>query len=250
MIFAAGLGTRLKPLTNSIPKALVPIGGKTLLEWQIEKLKKSGITDIVINVHHFPDQIIEFVHTHNDFDCHITISDEREMVLETGGGLRKVMNEQNIDEPILAMNVDILSNIDIPTLLAAYKKDELGVLVVSERKTQRYLSFNSEQCLTGWTNISTGDVRGRADGKLLAFSGMSLLSPRMRTYMDKVFQTKGNKFSLIDLYLYVVENHSSFDRNHIFLDTTLRAYIPNNYKMMDVGKLDQLSEAEKFIQTL
>lgn len=240
MIFAAGLGTRLKPLTDSMPKALVPIGGKTLLEWQIEKLKESGITDIVINVHHFPDQIIKFVHSHNDFGCHITISDEREMVLETGGGLRKVMNEQNINESILALNVDILSNIDIPALISAYNPDELGILAVSDRKTQRYLSFDNELRLTGWTNIATGDVRGEADGKLLAFSGMSLLSPRIREYMEKVAKIKGDKFSLIDLYLYIVENSAE----------TIRAFVPNDYRMMDVGKIDQLSEAESFAHSL
>lgn len=262
MIFAAGLGTRLKPLTDTLPKALVPIGGKTLLEWQIEKLKNAGFTDIIINVHHFPDQIIDFVHSHDDFGCNITISDEREMVLETGGGLRKVMNElpripSATEEPVLAMNVDILSNIDIPALIASYNPDELGVLVVSDRKTQRYLCFDDQQRLTGWTNIATGEVRGRiatpqqpvSDNRqpnLLAFSGMSLLSPRVHGYMNKVAQLKGDKFSLIDLYLYIVENKPASNPD----SATLRAFIPANYRMMDVGKIDQLAEAEVFAESL
>lgn len=250
LIFAAGLGTRLKPLTDTMPKALVPIGGKTLLEWQIEKLKKSGITDIIINVHHFPDQIIDFIRANNSFGCNITISDEREMVLETGGGLRKVMNEHEIDEPILALNVDILSNIDISALLNSYRQNELGLLVVSERKTQRYLCFDDEQCLMGWTNISTGDVRGQVDGKLLAFSGMSLLSPRVREHMNKVAEIKGDKFSLIDLYLYIVENPDTSTTLRRAPSNTFRAFIPKDYHMMDVGKIDQLSEAESFAHSL
>lgn len=250
MIFAAGLGTRLKPLTDSLPKALVPIGGKTLLQWQIEKLKSAGITDIIINVHHFPDQIIDFVHAHDAFGCNIAISDEREMVLETGGGLRKALRDYAVNEPILALNVDILSNINIPAILAAYRKNELGLLVVSQRQTQRYLSFDTEQRLTGWTNISTGDVRGKADGQLLAFSGMSLLSSRVRAYMDKVAQDKGDKFSLIDLYLDIVTNQQPAVNCQQPEDTTLRAFIPDNYRMMDVGKIGQLSTAETFAQSL
>ena len=163
MIFAAGLGTRLKPLTDTLPKALVPLAGKTLLQWQIEKLKLAGITDIVVNVHHFPDMIIDYLHKHNNFGCNIQVSDERDMLLETGGGLRKAMrllSNKAIDEGILVCNVDILSNIDIPTLLKAYNPDEMGVVVVSERETQRYLLFNEENRLCGWTNIATGEVRG------------------------------------------------------------------------------------------
>jgi NDP-sugar pyrophosphorylase family protein len=138
MIFAAGLGTRLKPLTDTLPKALVPLAGKTLLQWQIEKLKSAGITDIVVNVHHFPDQIIDYLRENNNFGCHIQVSDEREMLLETGGGLRKAQallsqpsntESDNNKEPILVCNVDILSNIDITTLLKAYNPNEMGVVV-------------------------------------------------------------------------------------------------------------------------
>lgn len=254
MIFAAGLGTRLKPLTDTLPKALVPLAGKTLLQWQIEKLKTAGITDIVINVHHFSDMIINYLHDNDNFGCRIAVSDERDMLLETGGGLRKaeallrlgVQEFRSSGEGILVCNVDILSNIDIPTLLNAYNPDEMGVVVVSERDTQRYLLFDDNNCLCGWTNIATGEVRGPisnnqypiANPRSLAFSGMQVLNPRIFEAMDKIVAEKGEKFSLIDLYLSIAEKE------------ILKAFIPENYRMMDVGKINQLSEAEAFAQAL
>ena len=254
MIFAAGLGTRLKPLTDTLPKALVPLAGKTLLQWQIEKLKAAGIRDIVVNIHHFPDMIINYLKDNDNFGCNIQVSDERDMLLETGGGLHKaeekfrslgVQEFRSSNEGILICNVDILSNIDIPTLLQAYNPDEMGVVVVSERETQRYLLFNDENRLCGWTNIATGEVRGPiADyqspiaNRQLAFSGMQVLSPRIFDCMDEVVKQKGEKFSLIDLYLSIAQKE------------ILRAYIPENYRMMDVGKIDQISEAESFASSL
>lgn len=254
MIFAAGLGTRLKPLTDTLPKALVPLAGKTLLQWQIEKLKAAGIRDIVVNIHHFPDMIINYLKDNDNFGCNIQVSDERDMLLETGGGLRKaeekfrslgVQEFRSSNEGILICNVDILSNIDIPTLLQAYNPNEMGVVVVSERETQRYLLFNDENRLCGWTNIATGEVRGPiADyqssiaNRQLAFSGMQVLSPRIFDCMDEVVKQKGEKFSLIDLYLSLAQKE------------ILRAYIPENYRMMDVGKIDQISEAESFASSL
>ncbi|MBR5574130.1 MAG: nucleotidyltransferase family protein [Paludibacteraceae bacterium] len=255
MIFAAGLGTRLKPLTDTMPKALVPLAGKTLLQWQIEKLKAAGITDIVVNVHHFADKIIDYLRENNYFGCNIQVSDERDMLLETGGGLRKAKSlltgfrlpaSECPKDPILICNVDILSNIDIPTLLKAYNPDEMGVVVVYPRDTQRYLLFDDSSRLCGWTNIATGEVRGPvadnqypiANTRKLAFSGMQLLNPRIFEVMDKVVAEKGEKFSLIDLYLSIAEKE------------ILRAFIPENYRMMDVGKINQLSEAESFATTL
>ena len=128
MIFAAGLGTRLKPLTDTMPKALVPLAGKPLLQWQVEKLRDAGITDIIVNVHHFPDQIIDTIRANQGWGCNITISDERDMLLDTGGGLKKMITSlrlspqgERVIEPILACNVDILSNIDIRALISSYQ---------------------------------------------------------------------------------------------------------------------------------
>ena len=254
MIFAAGLGTRLKPLTDTLPKALVPLAGKTLLQWQIEKLKAAHITDIVINVHHFPDIIINYLKENDNFGCNILVSDERDMLLETGGGLRKaeallssgVQEFKSSGEGILICNVDILSNIDIPTLLQAYNPEEMGIVVVSQRDTQRYLLFNEENRLCGWTNIATGEVRGPlsdnrypiANTRKLAFSGMQVLNPRIYRHMNELAKQKGDKFSLIDLYVHIAEKE------------VLRAFIPENYRMMDVGKISQLSEAEAFALSL
>ena len=163
MIFAAGLGTRLKPLTDTMPKALVPLAGKPLLQWQVEKLRDAGITDIIVNVHHFPDQIIDAIRQNNGWGCNITVSDERDLLLDTGGGLRKVKGERLKvkGEPILACNVDILSNIDIKALVRAYEQKGESQLVVSDRPTQRYLCFDANNRLCGWTNIATGEVKGK-----------------------------------------------------------------------------------------
>ena len=258
MIFAAGLGTRLKPLTDTLPKALVPLAGKTLLQWQIERLKAAGITDIVMNVHHFADKIIDYLRQNDNFGCNIQVSDERDMLLETGGGLRKAQplitsspltsspNSLITSSPILACNVEILSNIDIPALLRAYNPEEMGLVVVMPRDTQRYLVFDDTQRLCGWTNITTGEVRGPiansqypiANTRNLAFSGMQVLNPRIFSCMDELVALKGEKFSLIDLYVHIAEKE------------VLRAYIPENYRMMDVGKISQLSEAEAFAASL
>ena len=264
-IFAAGLGTRLKPLTDTMPKALVPLAGKPLLQWQVEKLRDAGITDIVVNVHHFPDMIIDAVRAHDGWGANIRISDERDQLLDTGGGLRKAWREGLLpaSEPVLACNVDILSNIDIKALIAQYEETGVSRLVVSERQTQRYLLFDEQNYLCGWTNIATGeykpsslqgeelrsierpeDGRRTSGGGLrkLAFSGMQILSPEVFEYMDPVASEKGDKFSLIDFYLQIINHQSSIIH--------LKAYIPDAYKMMDVGKIDQIEEAEAFAERL
>lgn len=252
MIFAAGLGTRLKPLTDTMPKALVPLGGKSLLQWQVEKLRDAGITDIVVNVHHFPDMIIDAIRSHNGWGCTIRISDERDRLLETGGGLRKAESflrispeGQRDEEPILVCNVDILSNIDLRALMDEWRKVEsrcLGLLVVSERDTQRYLLFDEEKRLCGWTNVKTGEVKPAGarveNSRLLAFSGMQILSSRIFEKMNGVVAEKGEKFSLIDLYL------------HLCGEEVFKAYVPANYRMMDVGKIDQIEQAEQFAARL
>lgn len=245
MIFAAGLGTRLKPLTDTMPKALLPIAGKTLIQWQIEQLRQAGICDIVVNVHHLGEQIIRYLQENDGFGCHIAISDERDMLLETGGGLyhaRHLLCDGS-GEPILACNADILSNIRIADLQAAFRPEMMALLVVSERTTQRYLLFDNAMRLHGWTNIATGEVRpadlqGMTTYRRLAFSGMQILSPAIFDCMDAVMAQKGQKFSLIDLYLSICAVHP------------LYGYLPTDYRMMDVGKIDQLAAATAFAQSL
>ena len=243
MIFAAGLGTRLRPVTDTIPKALLPLGGKTLLQYQIERLRDAGIQDMVVNVHHFPDQIIQYLQDNRNFGCKIQVSDERDRLLDTGGGLLKAQALlHSADTPILACNVDILSNIDIRQLIASHQDSDIATLVVSDRQTQRYLLFDQTQKMIGWTNISTGEVRpsgiSASEATKLAFSGMQILSPNIFTWMEKLKKEKGDKFSLIDLYLSVCQQE------------TVRAFVPQNYRMMDVGKIDHLREAEEFAMRL
>ena len=236
VIFCAGLGTRLKPLTDTIPKALVPLAGKPLLQWQVEKLRDAGITDIIVNVHHFPDMIIDVVRANEGWGSNILISDERNQLLETGGGLKKIINEQLkiFNNPILACNVDILSNIDLRALISAYERTGVSQLVVSDRQTQRYLCFDEQNHLCGWTNIATGELKGR-DGCHLAFSGMQILNTGILSLLKEM---KEDKFSLIDFYLRNMQHMS------------LHAFVPTNYRMMDVGKINQIEEAERFAENL
>ena len=245
MIFAAGLGTRLKPLTDTMPKALVPLAGKPLLQWQVEKLRDAGITDIIVNVHHFPDMIIDTIRANEGWGCHITVSDERDLLLDTGGGLKKAITNNQLpitNEPILACNVDILSNMDLRALVRAYEQTGISQLVVSERPTQRYLCFDAQDRLCGWTNIATGELKGQ-DGRHLAFSGCQILSPEVLSLLS---QMPDGKFSLIDFYLSLCE-HTPFTIYHLPI---LKAYVPSDYRMMDVGKIDQIDEAERFAESL
>ncbi|MDD2512275.1 MAG: nucleotidyltransferase family protein [Proteiniphilum sp.] len=227
MIFAAGLGTRLKPLTDTMPKALVPVGGKPLLQHIIEKLKSAGFDEIIINLHHFPDQIIDFVETHHHFDIRIEFSDEREQLLDTGGGIKKASWFFEDHKPFLIHNVDILSDIDLQKLYEAHTQScPTATLVCSKRKTSRYLLFDSDNRLKGWTNEKTGEVKSPFPDihpdhyNKLAFSGIQMLQPSILRYM----QHFPDKFSIIDFYLSVCAKER------------VAGYMPVNLKMIDVGK--------------
>lgn len=235
MIFAAGLGTRLKPLTDRMPKALVPLAGKPLLRWQLEKLMDAGIRDIVVNVHHLPEQIIEYISEHCPQGCRVKISDERKHLLDTGGGLKNALALLGDGrEPVLACNVDILSNIDVHALIRQYETIGESLLVVSPRTTQRYLCFGEDGCLCGWTNLKTGEIRLQ-DGRHLAFSGMQILSTEA---LQQLRDMPDTVFSMIDFYLSQCQT------------LRLHAYVPQDYHMMDVGKIDCLQEAEEFALSL
>ena len=241
MIFAAGLGTRLKPITDHIPKALVPICGKPLISWQIEKLSALGCTELVVNVHHFADMLEEYLKEHLPSGMTLHISDERTTLLDTGGGLKKAAPflSETTKGPILIHNVDILSN---APLLSFYQNNlnHEATLLVSPRTTNRYLLFDNENCLVGWINIKTGEIKtpyGQLDisrCQRYAFSGIHLFSPHLFPIMDNWPE----KFSIIDFYLSICKEH------RIYAD------IQPQLKLLDVGKQDTLASAEDFVKTL
>ena len=225
MIFAAGLGTRLKPLTDTMPKALVPVGGRPLLWHVIMKLKDSGFERIVVNVHHFAQQIIDYLAANQNFGLDIRISDESEKLLETGGGIKKALPLFDPHSPILIHNVDILSNVDLSQLDV-----DVPTLVVSERKTKRYLQFDESMQLIGWKNIETGEVKGR-EGRSLAFSGIHVFHPSL----FPLLHDWPERFPVMDFYLKVCAHH------------LVRGVEVKNLQLLDVGKLDTLEQAKSFI---
>ena len=241
MIFAAGLGTRLKPITNTMPKALVKVGGDPLLKHVIMKMKNAGFERIVVNVHHFADQIIDYLKANDNFRLDICVSDERDMLLDTGGGIKKAMHFFDLNSPILIHNVDILSNVDLRYL---YEKGQNAdaTLLVGRRKTKRYLLFSKDasRLLDGWMNIETGEVRSPYDGldptscDMYAFSGIHVLSPFLFPCMEEM----PSKFGIIDFYLKWCSYYP------------IHGYVKEDLKLMDVGKLDSLHEADNFLKEL
>ncbi|MFA6713155.1 MAG: sugar phosphate nucleotidyltransferase, partial [Bacteroidales bacterium] len=213
LIFAAGLGTRLKPLTNTIPKALVVVGRQPLLEHVIIKLKNGGFDDIVVNIHHFGDQIIDFLANNNNFGVKISISDERDLLRETGGGIKyaqpKLYPEYLSREPFLVHNVDIISNLDLKWFWTQHKSQYLSTLLVSDRDTSRYLLFNDDDILVGWTNLKTGEVKSPYSDlqvdqcKKMAFAGIHIISPLVFSLMN----SWPEKFSIIDFYLSIADKY-------------------------------------------
>ena len=257
MIFAAGMGTRLKPLTDVIPKALVPVGDKPLLQIVLERLLDAGIHDVVVNVHHKAGQICNYLRLlETYYDVRISISDESEQLLETGGGIRKAHDLFDAEAPILIHNVDILSNVDLGGFYDSIG-DADALLLVSERKTKRYLLFDEEMHLVGWTNIETGEVKSpypeiaalsgdkesvmerfglspsgslprEGGGRGLAFSGIHAFSPRLFADMEQWPE----KFPIIDFYL----NRCA--------ERKIKGYLKSDLQLLDVGKLDTLASAE------
>jgi len=238
MIFAAGLGTRLKPLTDTLPKALIPIAGKPLLEHVILKLKAAGFDEIIVNIHHFPDQIIDFLKANDNFGIRFEVSDERDQLLDTGGGIRKVASFFDDGKPFLVHNVDILSNVDLKELYNQHlRTNSLATLVVSKRDTFRYLLFDDNLRLNGWINEKTSETKPAGLRKpehynKLAFSGIQVLSPRVFDLMKEL----ESKFPIMDFYLSNAPTQ------------LISGFIPSDYKMLDVGKLNVLDEAEKFVR--
>lgn len=242
MIFAAGLGSRLKPLTDTMPKALVSIAGRPMLEHVILKLKAAGFTEIVVNIHHFGEQILDFLKANGDFGVTIHISDERDFLLDTGGGIRKARPFfEDSSEPFLVHNVDILSDMNLRELYDYHlRHNEVATLLASRRETSRYLLFDADSRLCGWINKDTRQTKPESfiyDESLYqeyAFSGIHILSPEVFRLMDS--PCWNGKFSIMDFYLsYCRENHFA-------------GYLKEYLQLIDIGKPETLAKAEDFIK--
>ena len=240
MIFAAGLGTRLRPLTDTMPKALVPVAGKPLLWHVIQRMKAAGFERVVVNVHHFAQQIIDYLDANDHFGLDIRVSDESAALLETGGGIKKARQFFDPASPILIHNVDILSDAQLLPLLEPLCRVGRGaVLAISAResKSGRYLLFDADHRLVGWTNAVTGEVRSpfpdaveRAVLKA-PFAGIHAFHPSLFPLMD----AWPDRFSIIDFYLSICREH------------TILGHL-GHFNLIDVGKLDSLSEADAFVK--
>ncbi len=235
-ILAAGLGTRLKQLTRNKPKALVLLNKKPLLEHTILNLKSQGINDFIINIHHFPDQIINFLKEKNNFGCNIQISDEREKLLDTGGALLFAEDKLKDAEHILIHNVDIFSDIDIKEFIANHiKNNALATLAVHNSSSARKLSFNENMQLCMWKNIQTGEIKKirNCNGKFsdFSFTGIHIINKDIFKHI-----TETGKFSVINLYLRLAEKHKIIG-NKV------------NYKYwFDLGKPETLKSAENIMR--
>ena len=245
MILAAGLGTRLKPLTDTMPKALVPVSGRPLLDINIRRLMEQGYDRFVVNIHHFAQQIIDFV-KEQDYAPLVHFSDETDQLLETGGGLKKAQGLFRDDQPILIHNVDILDNVNYDWFARQHQPDEDAVLLVSQRKTKRYLLFDNAMHLMGWKNIETSEIKSpyeyvRRTGlsqhgeelNMFAFSGIHSFSPRLFPLMERFPE----RFPIIDFYLSVCHR------------APIVGLVKPDLQLMDVGKLDTLHEADAFFET-
>ena len=236
MILAAGTGTRLKPMTDTIPKALVPVGGIPMLEHVILKIKAAGFTHIIINVHHFGEQIINFLASKNNFGLTIHISDERNYLMDTGGGIKQASRFLDGNEPFLVHNVDIFSNVDLQAMYRSHvDSNALATLLVAPRQGARQLLFSKAEQLCGWRNRETGEVKSFFPNfdpsKYLeyTFGGVHVISPEIFNLMEEWT----GKFSIINFYL------SICTRNPI------RFYTESEIQLIDAGKTKGLEIAEQ-----
>ena len=230
MIFAAGLGTRFKPWTDNHPKALAIVNGKSLLQRNIEYLQQYGITNVVVNVHHFADQITHALEKNKGWGSHITISDETDMVLETGGGLKKATPLFTSDT-IVVINVDILTDLNLGDLIAFHQQhNPASTLAVTNRTTSRYFLFDKNNTLCGWKNTKTGEekiARTASDYIPKAFSGIHVISKKLLS----LIQREG-KFSIVDTYLELAPSH------------IIKGFDHSGSRFIDVGKPDSVAQAE------
>jgi len=231
MIFAAGLGTRFKPWTDNHPKALAVINGKSLLQRNIEYLQQYGIKDVVVNVHHFPDQIINAIEKNKGWGSHVIISDESDVVLETGGGLQKAKDLIG-NQTFVSINSDILTDLDLSKMISFHQEHRpLISIAVTNRNTSRYFLFDDNLRLCGWRNASTGEekISLRKPGlQEMAYSTVAIFEPAV---FDLIPFT--GKFSLVDVYLALAPDHVILGYDH------------TGDKLLDVGKPESVIVAEK-----
>lgn len=236
MIFAAGLGTRLRPYTDTMPKALVPVAGKPMIWHQIQRLKSAGVDEVVVNVHHFADDLERYL-LGQDFGVRVRISDERGMLLDTGGGLLAARRFFEGGEPFLIHNVDIFSNLNLDHFIGSSLPDgALAKLLVSDRDSSRKLLFDKDLRLEGWKNLRTGELRGSVSdegSKEFAFGGVHLVSPRIFAVMDELGFS--GAFSIIELYLAACARYS------------ILGCCEPGLELVDVGKADSLDQSLKFL---
>ena len=231
---AAGLGTRLKPLTDHRPKALVEVQGKTLLEIAITNLIRQGATRIVINIHHFADMMRDYISSHS-WDAEVLISDERDQLLDTGGGLKKAEHLFLKNEPIIIHNVDVLSHLDLASIIAEHNDSmSIATLCVSKRETSRYLLFDEDKELKGWTNTKTGELLW-VDNPIqntnnLAFSGISIIEPSILEMLPE----PDKPYPIIPCYLRIAKDHR------------INAFIHQKEDWIDVGKPETITQAQKW----
>ena len=232
MILAAGLGTRLKPWTDHHPKALAEVGGKSLLQRNIEYLQQFGIKELIVNVHHFAGQIEEAIKRNDGWGSEITISDETAEVLETGGGLKKAAWYFKGENEFVLMNVDILTDLNLTAMIQQQQNSNaFATLAVTERKTSRYFLFNSKDELVGWRNVNTGEekmAKQSLEVKQKAFSGIHVISSRLLEHL-----TMGGKFSMVDVYLQLANEH------------VIQAFDHSVSRFIDVGKPESIEKAEQ-----
>ena len=234
MIFAAGLGTRLRPYTNNKPKALVEINGIPLLEYAINKVAKHGFKEIVINIHHFGDLILDFIRQRPFEGIQIHISDERALLLNTGGGLKKAAALLG-SEPFLVYNTDVLTDLNLSDLYQYHlTRQSLATLAVRQRKSSRFLLFNDNQTLIGWKNNKTGEIKMSRESTApieLAFSGIHVIDPKLFHFTPDT-----EVFSIIDVYLEAAKKNDILGFDH------------SSSKWMDVGRVKDLELAQSIIQ--
>ena len=260
MIFAAGLGTRLKPFTDNAPKALAPLAGRTLLYHVISRLRLAGVDEFVVNVHHFPDMIVSYLE--KEFKgLDIKVSDERDRLLETGGGIRRAASLLGDAEPFIVHNVDIISNLDLQWFETQLRPGAMSALLVSERNTRRYLLFNDDMRLVGWTDVSTGAVKTPfrnldvTSCRKFAFGGIHLMSPEIFRTFGRI-DSEPSAFPLYDGEGRLIEGSDRpLGERFPIMDYYLRAAAsyefigaaPDSLVLIDAGKPESLAEAENFV---